>query len=750
MTPYPPPPKRRLHHIGKPPASHKGPNQFDQCATREKHLAIRASRALQSRQPVISPFSNLPIELIFEIADYLPPASRLCLALCSRGLMNVLDDSNSLRKSPEFCYPRSLDSDIREPRTRSYIFESGFWKLLCQLEDSRFRCCSACVKLHPTNEFSEQALETRAKSRNCMFGALAGVVRLCPCVRMTFRGKIKLVDKLRERSSGKKDPPPPDREDVVAIPGWHQCEYAGGPTKIIVTINPKLEHDGELVIETIYTLTGSRIPFGLMNMPYFCCPHRSVYDHIDDITTLRHIRTKGDDGILYSNPRKVKCKYCLTTSLDIEWHQDWWTARITYLRFRTLKWMGRDLIQADKTWYENTDNAFETLEEYEQRARWPWGSWLNYTDFPFIRGNSIPHCVEVRVHRWWHIHLCSPGLGHHRGVSLRPGPSSPSAAGRDERKEPTAVSKAEVKPRSTFPVGSAAFLVTPLHSWTRCEPSYNFGRVRSRPSLLSLSWFRLGPPELRLNPGQYKWSIIPIFGLVFISGNGYLPGASSNISSVIYDVRENVEKLEKTKRQDSKGDRTTSVDWANGRPSVSLTETCSAFRPQSPKMDMLAALTSLLSMGIVYPASFLASFIYSLLEFLLRPLLHPLRQVYQFQGFLIRMVLKLEPAYTFFGTAIFFGAVAGYLLHCTLCSTYEALGVAPTSHTQLRLGKPGHLSTTKLKESESDESDTGRMSNNRPQGLLRKTGIRSRYPRWWMQRKDSMTADILEEEDDSQ
>jgi hypothetical protein len=136
-------------------------------------------------------FSNLPLETVLQIVTYLTrDMDRLCVALTCRSLLNLLDKDKTLQRSPRY---RTF-KNISPPQTGKRASE--WWTLLRKLEDSSWRCCFGCFKLHPTHEFSDRDLRTGSDKRTCIFGPLVGTVCLCPCMEITFRDKEKIVNLL--------------------------------------------------------------------------------------------------------------------------------------------------------------------------------------------------------------------------------------------------------------------------------------------------------------------------------------------------------------------------------------------------------------------------------------------------------------------------------------------------------------------------------------------------------------------------
>lgn len=146
---------------------------------------------------------SLPNELLLRIQETLADdlLSFLCLALsCKRlwSLINVCapDGNRTIIWEREIHLPGVFAKRKELPDRKLHVFNSPFWTLLRRLEDSRWRCCSGCLRLHPVHEFPEAQLEVDAEHRTCDFGPLVGVVDLCPCFRLTARMKARLVKAL--------------------------------------------------------------------------------------------------------------------------------------------------------------------------------------------------------------------------------------------------------------------------------------------------------------------------------------------------------------------------------------------------------------------------------------------------------------------------------------------------------------------------------------------------------------------------
>ncbi|WEW56874.1 hypothetical protein PRK78_002329 [Emydomyces testavorans] len=164
-------------------------------------------------------------------------------------------------------------------------------------------------------------------------------------------------------------------------------------------------------------------------------------------------------------------------------------------------------------------------------------------------------------------------------------------------------------------------------------------------------------------------------------------------------------------------------------------------------MDAMATLISLLAASVVYPATFLFSITFSLLKLIASPLLHVLWPLYRTFLLVIRVLVKLEPVYTFFGTAVLLGAIAGYMLHCTLQFTYQMLGISAAGKPMR--DEPGSRGSQSWEESESDELDLVKFGNgNREQRIAGEKMSSAKYSRWVLQSRDPRKSGVLEEEDD--
>ncbi|KAL4801379.1 cohesin loading factor-domain-containing protein [Aspergillus unguis] len=216
---------------------------------------------------------ELPTELILEIASHLTVLPEACLALtCKRmfAISGAILDSKSLQFSRDF-------APLFHHYRNGHSFTTTRWQLIKTLEDTRWKACPKCLKLHPRSAFPPRELRRRPEDRTCILGNLAGVVDLCPCRKLTFRDKVELVDILKVR------------QKTVAILEsqlggakerfcWHTCSETYGSTQLKIEIYPELDDEDRLKIKTEYHLTTKAGQLGKEEFmsARWGCPHRSV------------------------------------------------------------------------------------------------------------------------------------------------------------------------------------------------------------------------------------------------------------------------------------------------------------------------------------------------------------------------------------------------------------------------------------------------------------------------------------------
>ena len=253
---------------------------------------------------------QLPTELLLKITSYLSVIARACLALtCTRLFLTDVAVLNSkfLHFTPDF-------APLFKHYRNQYNFATPRWQLIRLLEDRRWLACSRCLKLHMMACFPQRERKKGPEDRICNLGDLAGVVDLCPCIKLTFRGKMDLVDLLRAR-----------QQSLTALATqcgisaqerfcWHSCIIKYGPSEVKIRILPELDETDMLKVRVEYELTIQERQLGKEEsmIPRLGCAHRAVdmwlasvcntYDEFGH--TLSHISTCSICNTSLICPRK--------------------------------------------------------------------------------------------------------------------------------------------------------------------------------------------------------------------------------------------------------------------------------------------------------------------------------------------------------------------------------------------------------------------------------------------------------------
>lgn len=249
--------------------------------------------------------TKLPGDVVFLIASHLTPASRMCLALTCKPFLEFIDGSKSLRKSFR------LLNQKRDPFKKHRLPHiTPRWELIILLETKNWRSCSDCLCLHPVSELSADGLcEDRRdlfdkrRHQRCHMGAEEeGYLSLCPCRKFTVRDMWTVFKKLSQ-------------------PGVFQCQhcclYKYNWDTISATVTATLQDANSLVIETEYYIPEVILPNSLRHVPRYCCPHRSIYQHLMDLREILHspnLFPLADDY-----RRFTVCNQCLTSIVDVAW-----------------------------------------------------------------------------------------------------------------------------------------------------------------------------------------------------------------------------------------------------------------------------------------------------------------------------------------------------------------------------------------------------------------------------------------------
>ncbi|RAQ43460.1 F-box domain protein [Aspergillus flavus] len=217
---------------------------------------------------------QLPTELLLKIASYLSAVPRACLALTCRRLFLVDDvalNSELLHFSPDFAL-------LFKHYQNEYNFATDRWQLMRLLENRRWLACSRCLKLHMVASFPQRERKKRPEDRTCSLGDLAGVVELCPCIKLSFRGKMDLVDLLRTRQQTLTALATQVGASSLERFCWHSCVMNYGSSEMKIRVLPELDKTDMLKVRVEYRLTIEAGQLGKEEsmIPLLGCAHRAV------------------------------------------------------------------------------------------------------------------------------------------------------------------------------------------------------------------------------------------------------------------------------------------------------------------------------------------------------------------------------------------------------------------------------------------------------------------------------------------
>ncbi|OGM48824.1 F-box domain protein [Aspergillus bombycis] len=247
---------------------------------------------------------QLPTELLLNITSYLTVVSRASLALTCRQLF-LLDDaglnSECLSFSPDF-------APLFKHYRNEYNFATPRWELIRLLENTRWLACSRCLQLHMAAAFPQRERKQQPEDRGCNLGSLAGVVDLCPCIKLTFRGKMDLVELLRARQKTLTALATQHGAGTREPFCWHSCTMNYGSSKIKIRILPDLDENDMLKVRVEYQLAIKAGQLGKEEsmIPRLGCAHRAV-----DLWLASVCNTNDDFG--WTPSHVSTCNLCNST-----------------------------------------------------------------------------------------------------------------------------------------------------------------------------------------------------------------------------------------------------------------------------------------------------------------------------------------------------------------------------------------------------------------------------------------------------
>ena len=159
---------------------------------------------------------------------------------------------------------------------RTACLKSRRWEFIRLLEEGSLLACSSCLKLHPFTELRpNQIVFKDHDSRVCHLGYYSGFIDLCPCVKMTFRDKLQLVDEWKRFLASK-----PKSADARYF--WHRCSrsYMGATVTYQTIIFSRFGVNGSLILDIDYTFKFEGPAWVLSHLERRVCPHHSLFEFI--------------------------------------------------------------------------------------------------------------------------------------------------------------------------------------------------------------------------------------------------------------------------------------------------------------------------------------------------------------------------------------------------------------------------------------------------------------------------------------
>ncbi|KAJ5092328.1 hypothetical protein NUU61_007198 [Penicillium alfredii] len=267
------------------------------------------SKKKEQEKPRRCYLMELPTELLLEITLHLPLLPEAAFALTCKRMFAISGEtltSKSLRFARDF-------APLFHHYRNGHNFVTPRWQFINLLENTRWRACSKCLKLHPRAAFPARELRRKPEARTCNVGDLAGIVDLCPCKKLTFRDKMDLIDHLRVRQISLNALKSEFGNMVEDRYCWHSCKEQYGSTELHVSLFPELNAENGLVIRTEYQLTTEPGQVGKEECmtPRFGCAHRSVDLWLSGVyqTTICRLF----DSFCSSCQRISVCSACKTT-----------------------------------------------------------------------------------------------------------------------------------------------------------------------------------------------------------------------------------------------------------------------------------------------------------------------------------------------------------------------------------------------------------------------------------------------------
>lgn len=296
-------------------------------------------RRLFSNRSTAACLTKLPTHILLHICSYLPTHAKGCLALTSKVFTFLLRDARlGLQFNPEGSMAGKPFNHLTECHHQRYIF---LRLLEVDLRPYQFLCWD-CFRLHPRTAFSEFNCQAEVRlsrqrgpisSRAAMFMScsrdwrtekpwfpeiLAGIVDLCPCVKLTPIKKRRIEAVLRGMTG----------KDGTSMAPWHTCchQYEQVCLEIKIWLYFK-DSTSALTARIEYQRIG---PYGWQVLiPRRYCPHQ----HLDKTLFLLSAchNDHEEDSLCATYQDLKRCLSCSTELIKAHIFRDPTSITVTHI-----------------------------------------------------------------------------------------------------------------------------------------------------------------------------------------------------------------------------------------------------------------------------------------------------------------------------------------------------------------------------------------------------------------------------------
>lgn len=235
------------------------------------------------------PVRQIPPEIVGMIFAFLSMPDQICFSLSCKYILACLQGIRLSHLLP----PEKRPVLSPHAKNRSIV------QLLHQLEDDRWRYCSECWTLHPRHTpllvQTIRRLRERSHCLNCLLARdqfcyhvpYIGEVDICPCLTITFRDKLHLMESCKRAREAAHEGREYYYNNVLYHPSygklekrlWHDCTFTKHPfVKVQVQTTLWIEESTiRLYVKNIYKFKISQdlriSPSSIRRLP---CPHKDV------------------------------------------------------------------------------------------------------------------------------------------------------------------------------------------------------------------------------------------------------------------------------------------------------------------------------------------------------------------------------------------------------------------------------------------------------------------------------------------